>query len=528
MKKRKFSLILNILAICLSVCAITIGVFAIKNATLNLSGSVGFKAHNCDVDVLAKVYNDSVSSTALGGDSVQTGVPRPVANAKMYTAQVRQGTANPINFNKLYFCDMTTGGKIAPIYIELVLTNQSDYDVDASVSVSLTPSNTNVKVIKPLEVTLKDKNQSDADGKTKTVKVTLKLNQKADLTENVSFAITLNMCKARTETTLNADWNNTTQNTGLFYSGGYTFGDDTTTTILNTTNIQSINFAFDQPNSTYKIAKGLNLADTSTTEYPIYVYAKTSDGSTESTPLYDVIVYSESKIYPVTCAGMFQSWEKLKAIKFDNFYTSKVTNTNMNSVFSSCSSLTSLDLSNFNTSNVTDMSFMFASCTGLTSLDLSNFDTSSVADMSNMFTYCSSLTSLDLSNFDTSSVTNMSFMFTYCSSLTSLDLSNFNTSKVTDMCGMFDYCSKLTSLDVSNFDTSNVKDMSYMFEKCSSLTSLNLTSFNTSNVTKMFVMFNNCSKLTTINVSKDKWVISSSANTTNMFNGCGCNAVTFI
>ena len=286
MKKRKFSLILNILAICLSVCAITIGVFAIKNATLNLRGSVGFKAHNCDVDAVAKVYNDSVSSTALGGDSVATGVPRPVANAKVYTAQVRQGTANPINFNNLYFCDMTAGGKIAPIYIELILTNQSDYDVDASVSVSLTPSNTNVKVIKPLEVTLKDKNQSA--GKTKTLKITLKLNQTADLTENVSFAITLNMCKARTETTLSDLWDYNVQNSGLFYSSGYTFGDDTTPIVLTKTNIQSISFTFDQPNATYKKAKDLNLADTSTTEYPIYVYAKKS---TDNSTLYDIVVY---------------------------------------------------------------------------------------------------------------------------------------------------------------------------------------------------------------------------------------------
>jgi surface protein len=50
-----------------------------------------------------------------------------------------------------------------------------------------------------------------------------------------------------------------------------------------------------------------------------------------------------------------------------------------------------------------------------------------------MFNQCSSLTSLDLSNFNTSNVNNMSGMFSQCSSLTSLDLSNFNTSNVKDM-----------------------------------------------------------------------------------------------
>ena len=54
-----------------------------------------------------------------------------------------------------------------------------------------------------------------------------------------------------------------------------------------------------------------------------------------------------------------------------------------------------------------------------------------------MFSYCSSLTSLNLSNFNTNYVTNMSYMFYYCSSLTSLNLSNFNTKYVTDMSSIF-------------------------------------------------------------------------------------------
>ena len=46
---------------------------------------------------------------------------------------------------------------------------------------------------------------------------------------------------------------------------------------------------------------------------------------------------------------------------------------------------------------------------------------------------CSSLTSLNLSNFNTNNVTNMSYMFNKCSSLTSLNLSNFNTNNVYDI-----------------------------------------------------------------------------------------------
>ena len=60
-------------------------------------------------------------------------------------------------------------------------------------------------------------------------------------------------------------------------------------------------------------------------------------------------------------------------------------------MFSNCISLTSLDVSRWNTSNVTNMSQMFASCIGLTSLDLSNFDTSNVTNMGYMFRGCSKL-----------------------------------------------------------------------------------------------------------------------------------------
>ena len=108
----------------------------------------------------------------------------------------------------------------------------------------------------------------------------------------------------------------------------------------------------------------------------------------------------------------------------------------------------------------------------MTSLDLSSFDTSKVTDMSGMFSDCSSLTALDLSRFDTSKVEDMRCMFSGCSSLTALDLSNFDTSNVMDMRSMFYECKSLTALDISNFDTSKVTDMFWMFYECQSLTTI--------------------------------------------------------
>ena len=105
-----------------------------------------------------------------------------------------------------------------------------------------------------------------------------------------------------------------------------------------------------------------------------------------------------------------------------------------------------------------------------------------------IFFDCNKLLSIDLSNFNTNNVTNMSYMFFNCSSLTSLNLSNFNTNNVNNMNHMFSNCSSLTSLNLSNFNTNNVKDMSSMFSNCSSLTSLNLANFNTNNVIDLILI----------------------------------------
>ena len=268
---------------------------------------------------------------------------------------------------------------------------------------------------------------------------------------------------------------------------------------------------------------------------------------------YDITIGSNNIIYanPSSTAGLFSNLTNVTSIDLSNMDTSGMTSmkdmfrkdtsltnitfgdnfntanvTSMNGVFWDCNSLTSIDLSNFNTSNATDMNNMFAGCSSLTALDLSNFDTSNVTSMGNPYGYgyggmfggCKSLTSLDLSNFDTSKVKQMSNMFDGCSNLTNLNLANFNTSNVTSMANMFRECSKLTSLDLSNFDTSKVINMGGMFYDCSSLTGLDLSNFDTSKVTDMGGMFNGCKNLTNLDLS--------SFNTSNvtsmqiMFAGC--------
>ena len=182
-----------------------------------------------------------------------------------------------------------------------------------------------------------------------------------------------------------------------------------------------------------------------------------------------------------------QEIKNILEVDLSNFDTSKVTN--MASMFNAMPKLTSLNLSNFDTSKVTNMSYMFSAIRNLITLNLSNFDTSKVTNMQYMFAGMRNLTALNLSNFDTSKVTNMQYMFAGMRNLTALNLSNFNTSQVTNMHSMFGAMSSLTTLDLSSFDTSKVMDMNHMFWGMSGLTTLNLSNFDTSKVTDMSYIF---------------------------------------
>lgn len=187
--------------------------------------------------------------------------------------------------------------------------------------------------------------------------------------------------------------------------------------------------------------------------------------------------------------------------------TEKVTN--MSYMFCNCSSLTTLNLSNFNTQKVTSMSYMFSNCSKLMSLDLSNFNTEETLNMSYMFRGCTALASLNISSFNTKKVANMSYMFQNCSSLTTLDVSSFNTEAVTNMGEMFRGCKKLTALDLSNFNVSNVTAVNSIFYDCEKLELIDMSNFDTSKVTANTGLFTNCNNLKTLGL------IYSSSDTIN-------------
>ena len=122
---------------------------------------------------------------------------------------------------------------------------------------------------------------------------------------------------------------------------------------------------------------------------------------------------------------------------------------------------------------------MFQNCNELEYIDLSSFNTSKLTDISYMFNECLKLKEIKgINNFITINVIYMNSMYQCCKELVNLDLCNFNTSKVTDMSFMFNGCLKLKEIKgINNFNTINVTTMRAMFQNCNELEYLNLTNF---------------------------------------------------
>ncbi len=178
--------------------------------------------------------------------------------------------------------------------------------------------------------------------------------------------------------------------------------------------------------------------------------------------MYEIYIGSKRKIYGNPYSRHLFSYHKnLTYIDVSNLDTSKVTD--MMGMFSGSSSSEEgankftkiIGIENFNTSNVTNMQSMFFACSNLTELNLSRWDTSKVEDMSEMFSgwqYSPStaITTLDLSNFDLSSVKTMKRMFEWANRLTTIKLGKNKATKLEDTSKMFEWANGPKNIDLSN------------------------------------------------------------------------------
>ena len=127
----------------------------------------------------------------------------------------------------------------------------------------------------------------------------------------------------------------------------------------------------------------------------------------EKFKIYSIELPSLSEIKNFT--GLFNSWFFVESIIFPD---EDIVPEKISSMFKGCHSLLSLDLRNFNTSNVEDFSSLFEGCVKLSNLIIS-------------------------SKFSTESARNLSYMFAGCAKIATLDLSHWEVWKVTDISGMF-------------------------------------------------------------------------------------------
>lgn len=139
-------------------------------------------------------------------------------------------------------------------------------------------------------------------------------------------------------------------------------------------------------------------------------------------------------------------------------------------------------------SGITDAEEMFRveSARSINILDLTEFDASNIENMSSMF-WGRYIDEIRFGDFNTSKVKDMSYMFYSCAAK-SLDLSSFDTSNVEDMNHMFEDCAA-QYLNLKSFNTRKVRDMSNMFDGMA-IEGLDLTSFDASNTVHMDDMFN--------------------------------------
>ena len=197
------------------------------------------------------------------------------------------------------------------------------------------------------------------------------------------------------------------------------------------------------------------------------------------------VVCEPGTVFPKNSSWFFQHFDSVESIDLSNADTSQVTN--MSDMFNGCYALKSVNISSFNTSNVTDMQGMFTACKSLKRLDLSSFRTENVNNMNNMFSNCTALESVDLSSFNISKVENTSYMFNTCDDLVELDLSGFDMSSVQDAQDMFHSCYELQSIYVSDKWNLNADAIdTVMFKYCRKLVGGNGTAYDENHTDKEY------------------------------------------
>lgn len=208
-------------------------------------------------------------------------------------------------------------------------------------------------------------------------------------------------------------------------------------------------------------------------------------------------------------AGMFKNTPNLLNVSLSAVKTSHKL-TDMHDMFNN-SGVKSIDLTDWKTNKVTDMSGMLANTKNLQEVKgLTEDKTEAVTDLHD-FANGSALKTADLNQINGQNVENMHGMLANMPNLTKVDgLKNFGyqnsksgVSKVTDLSAFVQNDEKLNRLDLSGFrNTENLKSLGQAFEN-TGLSELNLSKLNPSQVVDMHKMAANNENLLAVALGKN-------------------------
>ena len=189
--------------------------------------------------------------------------------------------------------------------------------------------------------------------------------------------------------------------------------------------------------------------------------------------------------------GLLYECTSLTEISFDGWETTSLES--LQNFLRNCSSLKTADVSDLDTETVTNMHRTFYGCGALESIiGLDQWDTNKVVYMHQMFlgvgAKSSTMTEIDISNFDSSSVTVTSYMFSGCTNIKTVRFGEkWDMAKVTNTNNMFLNCGSLTTICVAkDWNTSKLTNYGAMFKGCNKLVGGNGTVFNSAIVDKTY------------------------------------------
>lgn len=131
-----------------------------------------------------------------------------------------------------------------------------------------------------------------------------------------------------------------------------------------------------------------------------------------------------------------------------------------------------IGLETWDVSEVESIQSMFRECRNLKDnifKQIKKWNTPKLAYCQELFSHCTSLENVDLSNWPFKKCTDLSKMFEECNKLTTIKFDNSNMKDIKFMQNMFQNCIQLKEVSFKNCYTDNLFNIDYMFYGCNKL-----------------------------------------------------------